>query len=92
MNDRLCVLVRGRVQGVGFRYAARAHAASLGLTGWVRNRSDGSVEALFEGPREALEAMRDWCEQGPPLARVDAVACSWSALAGPPIEGMRIRG
>ena len=65
--------IRGRVQGVGFRYALRAEAERLGLAGWVRNRRDGSVEAVVSGPAAAVEAMRRWAAQGPPSARVTAV-------------------
>jgi acylphosphatase len=67
------VVIRGRVQGVGFRvwteYAARRHD----LEGWVRNRRDGSVEAVFAGPSAAVEAMVAACRRGPPGAHVDAV-------------------
>jgi acylphosphatase len=66
-------MIRGRVQGVGFRawveYAAREH----GLEGWVRNRRDGAVEAVFTGPSEAVEAMLAACRRGPPGSRVDSV-------------------
>lgn len=74
---RLHVQIRGRVQGVGFRYAAYRQAQALGLTGWVRNVRDGSVEAEFEGSRPRLEDMQAWCERGPAFARVDAVDCHW---------------
>jgi len=65
--------IHGRVQGVGFRYALAAKAKSLGLSGWVRNRSDGSVEALACGPRAAVDTLIAWAYQGPPAARVDRV-------------------
>jgi acylphosphatase len=67
------VLVRGRVQGVGFRYSMIERARSLGLGGWVRNRADGSLEAVFEGARERVESMVDWCRRGPSGARVESV-------------------
>lgn len=67
------VIVRGRVQGVGFRYDTAVRARSLGLGGSVRNRSDGTVEAVFEGPRDRIDSMLDWCRRGPAGARVDAV-------------------
>lgn len=70
---RVRVLVRGSVQGVGFRYATVSRASSLGLGGWVRNRPDGIVEAVFEGPRERVESMVDWCRRGPSGARVEGV-------------------
>jgi acylphosphatase len=66
-------IVHGRVQGVGFRYAAREHAHALGLTGLVRNRSDGTVEAEFQGAVAAVEQILDWLHQGPPDAHVSAV-------------------
>jgi len=65
------------VQGVGFRYATAHEAERLGLTGWVRNCPDGSVETEFQGERESLDAMLAWCERGPALARVDRVQPSW---------------
>lgn len=67
------VLIRGRVQGVGFRAFVEYTAHDLGLKGWVRNRRDGSVEAVFAGPAERVAAMIDMCRRGPPSARVDAV-------------------
>ena len=67
------VVVTGRVQGVGFRYSAIERARSLGLGGWVRNRSDGSVEAVFEGPPERVRSMVDWCRRGPRGAHVDGL-------------------
>jgi len=65
--------VYGRVQGVGFRYYAQKKAAELGIRGYVRNRSDGSVYIEAEGPEEALKAFQYWCEEGPPWARVSKV-------------------
>jgi len=65
------VRVHGRVQGVGFREACVQRAEALGLTGWVRNRRDGSVEALLQGPAEAVARMELWLRQGPPSARVE---------------------
>lgn len=67
------LLITGRVQGVGFRYALQTEAERLGLAGWVRNRSDGSVEALAQGAPQALEALAAWARRGPPAARVTAV-------------------
>lgn len=69
-------VVTGRVQGVGFRYRAQNQAEALGLAGWVRNRPDGSVEAEFEGPSDAVAAFGEWLEEGPRSARVDAVRMS----------------
>ena len=67
------VVIRGRVQGVGFRAFVEDVAAEHDLEGWVRNRRDGSVEALFKGREEAVEAVIEQCRTGPPAARVEAV-------------------
>ena len=67
------VRIEGRVQGVGYRYWTEGVAADLGLTGWVRNRRDGSVEALFAGPAADVRQMLDRCREGPPASRVTAV-------------------
>ena len=67
------VIIRGRVQGVGYRAWTELTARDHGLEGWVRNRRDGSVEAVFAGPAEAVAAMIEACRRGPPGARVDAV-------------------
>lgn len=67
------MIVTGRVQGVFFRARTKTVAESLNLTGWVRNLPDGSVEALFEGREEDLQAMMDWCGKGPSLASIDSV-------------------
>lgn len=67
------VRVRGRVQGVGYRDACAREAERLGVRGWVRNRLDGSVEALLLAPHDRLVQMLAWLQRGPPAARVDAV-------------------
>lgn len=66
--------ISGQVQGVGFRYAMCDEAARLGAKGWVRNRRDGTVEAVVDGPADALEAIIAWARRGPPGGRVSAVA------------------
>ncbi|GFO66397.1 acylphosphatase [Geomonas paludis] len=71
MKKRAMVIVRGRVQGVAFRHYTARTAQQLGVTGWVRNLSDGSVEACFEGEERDVSAMLQWCRRGPELARVD---------------------
>ena len=74
MSVLICrVVISGRVQGVGYRAWTEYTAIELGLEGWVRNRRDGTVEALFAGPHEAVEAMLEACRQGPPGARVEAI-------------------
>lgn len=77
------VLISGRVQGVAFRYWTEQEAAARGLVGWVRNLYDGRVEAVFQGPEAAVEAMVLACHRGPRMARVDRVAVAEAA----PIEG-----
>ena len=66
-------LIRGRVQGVGFRYYCRDEARRMGLSGWVRNTEDGAVEVYSEGPQEAQARFLRWLHQGPRGARVDSV-------------------
>jgi acylphosphatase len=76
------VVVRGRVQGVFFRAEARDRAASLGLGGWVCNNPDGTVEAVFEGERERVQSIVDWCRRGPALAQVENVDVAWEEPQG----------
>lgn len=71
---RVRVLVEGRVQGVSFRYSAYQEATRLGVAGWARNLPDGRVEAVYEGPREAVEQMLTWTRHGPDCARVTRMA------------------
>ena len=74
---RAHLIVSGRVQGVCFR-AETQHAAGLyGVTGWVRNRPDGTVEAEIEGPKKDVLALINWCKTGPPISRVDSVDVTW---------------
>jgi acylphosphatase len=76
------VLVGGRVQGVGFRYATLAQAGRLDLGGWVRNLADGRVQVFVEGDPERVEALIAWLRAGPPGARVAEVAVEESEPAG----------
>ncbi len=72
-RKRQRLIVHGRVQGVGFRDALCREAGALALRGWVRNRSDGTVEAVVEGMPEAVDALAAWARRGPPAARVERV-------------------
>ena len=76
------VVVHGIVQGVGFRYSALQMARRRSVSGWVKNRGDGGVEALFEGARDDVEAMVLWCESGPRGAEVGEVEVLEEPLAG----------
>ena len=67
------MLIISRVQGVWFRASTKQKAQQLGLKGWVRNTSEGHVEAVFEGEDKIVNKMLEWCKRGPPLARVDDV-------------------
>ena len=69
--------IQGRVQGVFYRQSTRDRARSLGLTGWVRNAYDGSVEAEVSGDKAIVEQLIEWCRTGPPAARVDTVDVEW---------------
>jgi acylphosphatase len=73
------IVVRGRVQGVGYRYAAVDAAERHRVTGWVRNRGDGTVEAQVQGDAESVKAMIEWCRRGPPAARVTDVEVAEAA-------------
>jgi acylphosphatase len=82
MNQRVHVIVRGRVQGVYFRASARDRARQLGLSGWVRNCRDGSVEILAEGEKNRLEQLVTWCRSGPPGAVVTDLDVEWQEASG----------
>ena len=83
------VVVRGDVQGVFFRDSARREAASRDVAGWVANRDDGAVEAVFEGSESAVEELVRWCRQGPPRADVRDVEVVEEEPDG--LEGFRVR-
>ena len=70
------------MQGVFFRTETRDRAASLELAGWVRNNPDGSVEAVFEGERDRVESIVEWCRSGPPHAQVENVDVAWEEPQG----------
>jgi acylphosphatase len=90
---RIEASVRGRVQGVGFRYFVRREANRLDLSGWVSNEADGSVRVVAEGPQPALEALLQSVTDGPEGARVDDVSVQWGdARGGLQGFGVRARG
>jgi acylphosphatase len=76
------------VQGVFFRDGVQEHARTLRVAGWVRNRSDGTLEAAFEGPQAAVERLIEWCRTGPPRANVEDVEVKWEQPEG--LAGFRV--
>jgi acylphosphatase len=88
--DRRRVVVHGFVQGVGFRYAVERAARTRRVAGWVRNRPDGTVEAVFEGVSEDVEALVDFCRRGPRGAEVERVDVTAESAEG--LTGFRVAG
>jgi acylphosphatase len=82
VDARAHVLVSGVVQGVLFRATTRDRAQQLGVSGFVRNTPDGRVEAVFEGEKENVEKMVEFCKSGPPGARVDHAEVAWEDCRG----------
>jgi acylphosphatase len=82
MAEQLHAVVHGRVQGVSFRHYTMLRARELGLTGWVRNLPDGTVETTAEGDKTALDALLDFLQDGPPAAHVSRVDESWHTASG----------
>lgn len=81
-HARAHVIIQGLVQGVYFRAETKGAADRVGVSGWVRNRPEGTVEAIFEGPKEKVEAAIEWCWQGSPASRVEAVTVTWEPYRG----------
>ena len=81
-NYRLHMIVHGEVQGVFYRAATKEKAEQLGLTGWVRNNEDETVEAVFEGPLNKLEELLQWCHVGPEYAQVDFIESDFQPYIG----------
>jgi acylphosphatase len=81
-QKRIHLVVRGRVQGVFYRASAQREARQLGLTGWVKNRQDGSVEIVAEGEEDQVKDFLSWAQQGPTTARVDHVDTKWRSYTG----------
>jgi acylphosphatase len=76
-NVRAHVIIEGKVQGVFFRSYTQNEARKMHVTGWVKNRFDGKVEGVFEGEKNAVDALIDWCRTGPPHASVKKVEIQW---------------
>jgi len=89
MTVRRRVMVSGEVQGVSFRDGTRSEAEGAGVSGWVRNRDDGTVEAVLEGSDEAVSAVVDWCGRGPSGASVSDVAVEEESPEG--LSGFEVR-
>jgi acylphosphatase len=81
-NVRAHLIITGIVQGVFFRMETQRAANQYGVNGWVRNKRDGSVEAVVEGPKENVESLIEWCRQGPPRATVNDVDIGWEEYRG----------
>ena len=81
-NVSVRLVVHGIVQGVWFRESTRKQAVELGLKGWVKNRPDGTVEALIEGPKDSVKMLIDWCHKGPPYSKVEKVDKIWMDWEG----------
>lgn len=90
-NVRAHLIITGLVQGVYYRVSARKEALALGLTGWIKNRPDGAVEAAIEGNREKAVKFIDWCRQGPPKSQVSDVQLEWEDYKGE-YQDFRITG
>lgn len=82
LNVRAHLIISGHVQGVFFRAHTRDFARKFNVNGWVKNRNDGNVEALFEGDEEDVNSIIDWCHDGPPGARVSGVDVKWEEYKG----------
>ena len=88
--ERRHIFIYGFVQGVGFRFAVERAASARGVSGWVRNRPDGAVEAVFEGEREDVEALVEFCRRGPRGAEVERVEVEEESAEG--LVGFRVAG
>ena len=92
MKDKIRAhaIISGRVQGVFFRMETMRAAQRIGVSGWVRNLRDGTVEAVFEGDKTRVDAILDWCKQGPPHAHVTDVKVDWEEYTGE-FDGFEIK-
>lgn len=84
MADRVRAhaIISGKVQGVFFRMETQKTAEKKGVSGWVRNKQDGTVEAVFEGDKNSVDSVIEWCKQGPPGSRVDDINIEWETYSG----------
>ena len=85
-NVRAHIVISGIVQGVFFRVETQRAAQRYGVSGWVRNKRDGTVEAVIEGERQKVASMLDWCREGPPRAVVDKVDVAWEKYTGEMVD------
>lgn len=88
-KGRAHLFISGRVQGVTYRASTKRQAKMRGLNGWVKNLSDGRVEAVFEGSKEKIKEMITWCQDGPSRARVEDLEVTWEKTKG--IRGFEVR-
>ena len=77
---RAHVIISGKVQGVCYRMETQHAAEQAGVSGWVKNRFDGTVEAVFEGEKEQVDQIIEWCRKGPPLSSVSNVSIRWESF------------
>ena len=79
---RAHAIISGKVQGVCYRMETQRAAEHAGISGWVKNRVDGTVEAVFEGEKEQVDQIIAWCRKGPPLSAVSNVSIRWESFTG----------
>ena len=82
MKVRAHIFLTGMVQGVSFRSSTRTHAKMKGVSGWIRNLSDGRVESIMEGDKESVESLIEFCKQGPKGSNVDDIRIEWEKPRG----------
>jgi acylphosphatase len=82
MKRRISITIQGNVQSVNFRYETKFQAKALGITGWVKNAAQGTVEVVAEGDEEKLKELIRWCARGPTRARVDKMNFTWQPKTG----------
>jgi len=80
MNPQAHIIISGKVQGVFYRASTRDKALRIGVTGWVKNIPGGNVEAVFQGEKNKVMQMIEWCKKGPAYSKVDDVSVTWEEL------------